>query len=244
MLMNPSASGWIKKHIPTFEKEIANAHYTEEEFYHAMKENGFVYANSVATISYPKGTTYQLTLEEISKVNLLDGLGFVYFQLHPTHAVSDFIKSANDFYEYLKTHSWFSFHIPGFTSSPTSHLEKVIQKRVQTGESTLQRNFSSLISNALLYLDVLTFEHYLKTENNPAHFAKSLEALLTNTVYLAFSQKTNKSTHEELVLKLLEISLRYNKIEETSLPFKELDYSLHQNPIERHYILDLACMTI
>lgn len=242
--MNPSASGWINKHLPTFQNEIVSENFSEIEFYNQLKKIGFIYANSVKTLSYPSGTTYKLTLEELSKVNLFDSLGFAYFNLRPKAKPQDFLESATAFYAYLEKHSWFSFKIPGLKTSIDGKLEKILQQRVQTNESIIQKNFSSLIANALLYLDVLAFQHYLKTEDNPANFAKTLEALLANTVFLAFQQKSDKSTHEQLMLKLLETSLRYNKIEETSLSFKALNYSLHKNPLERHYILDLGCLTV
>ncbi len=242
--MNPSASGWIKKHLPIFQQEIIAQNYTEEQFYRKLKTIGFIYANSISTLSYPDGTTYQLTLEEISKINLFDSLGYVYFQIHPQAEHPDFINSVIAFYDYLKEHSWFNFSIPFVKSSADAKLEKIITKRVQLNASALEKNFSSLISNALLYLDVLTYKHYLETqESNPVDFAKSLEALLANTVYLAFKKKTDKTTHEKLVLKLLETSIRYNKIEEVSLPYEKLNYRRHQAPLECLYIIDLACMT-
>lgn len=242
--MNPSASGWIKKHLPTFQKTILEANYTPTKFYEKLQLVGFIYANSVKTISYPSGTTYELTLEELSKINLFDALAFVYYENQEHPNPDSFIANAIAFYAHLEKHSWFSFKIPGFKNSNTTKLEKILEQRIQLDESRLQRNFGSLIANALLYLDVLAFKHFLKAEGNPAEFAKSLEALLANTVFLAFQEKSKKSDHEKLMLKLLQTSLRYNEIEETSRSFHELDYSLHKNPLERQYILDLACLTI
>lgn len=244
--MNPSASGWIKKHWPTCQKTILQPDFSAPLFYKELQTVGFVYANSVKTVSYPAGTTYELTLEELSKINLFDALAFTYFQTQEEEGTLDsFLERTTAFYSHLGRHSWFSFKIPGLIkASVDSRLEKILEQRVQTNESVLQRNFSSLIANALLYLDVLTFKHFLESQGNPAGFAKSLEALLANTVFLAFQEKDNQSTHEKLMLKLLETSLRYNKIEDTSLSFKALDYSLHKNPLERQYILDLACLTV
>lgn len=242
--MNPSASGWIKKHLPTFQKTILETDYTASKFYKSLKSVGFIYANSVKTVSYPSGTTYELTLEELSKINLFDALAFTYYKNQDQADSDSFLTSAVAFYAHLEKHSWFSFKIPGFKDSNSTKLEKILEQRIQLDESVLQRNFGSLIANALLYLDVLAFKHFLKAEGNPAQFAKSLEALLANTVFLAFQEKSKKSDHEKLMLKLLQTSLRYNEIEETSRSFKELDYSLHKNPLERQYILDLACLTV
>ncbi len=241
--MNPSASGWIKKHLPVFKETIVTPALSEEAFYHKLKQVGFIYANSIGTLSYPHGTTFKMTLEEISKVNLFDSLGHAFFSYHPQADTSDFLDSVINFYDYLKKHSWFNFNLPLIKTSPEGKLEKIIQDRVQTSSSAIQKNFSSLIANALLYLDVLTYRHYLKTDSTPVSFAKSLEALLANTIYIALKQKSDKSHHEELVLKLLDTSIRYNTIEEISLPYIELDYSKHKSSLECLYILDLACMT-
>lgn len=176
--MNPSASGWIKKHISIFEKEIVAQNFSEEEFYKQLKETGFIYANSVSTISYPNGTTYQLTLEELSKINLFDSLGYRYFKRNPQAEAKDFIKAAIEFYDYLKKNSWFNFHLPFIKISSEEKFEKIITNRIQTNQSFFHKNFSALITNALLYLDVLTFDHFLEIDGNPIDFAKSLEAPL------------------------------------------------------------------
>lgn len=242
--MNPSASGWIKKHLPVFEKEIIEANYSEDQFYQQLKNTGFIYANSISSITYSESSTFPLTLEEISKINLFDALGYVFFNLNPEASTSDFLQQATDFYDFLKKNSWFNFHIPFLKSSTGAKLEKIIDQRVRTNERTIQRNFSSLIANALLYLDVLTFEYFLKTGGDPIHFAKNFEALLANTIFIALQQKSNKSKHEKLVLRLMESSLRYNKIEEISHPFDKLNYSAHQDKTEGLYIFDLACLAV
>ncbi len=242
--MNPSASGWIKKHIPVFEKEILENKYSDHSFYKKLKDTGFIYANSLSTISYPNGTTYQLTPDELSKINLFDSLGQLYFSVCPQKDTSNFLEQVIGFYAYLKKHSWFSFHLPFIKPSKEEQFEKILDHRIQTNQRFIQKNFSTLITNALLYLDVLTFEHYLQTNGNPIDFATSLEALLANTVYVAFKQKSNKNTHEELILKLLDTSIRYNDIKDVSQPYEDLNYDKHQSPMECQYILDLACMTV
>lgn len=242
--MNPSSSGWIKKHLPVFEKEIRQKDYTQEEFYTALRQAGFIYANSLKTISYPKGTKLKLNLKELSKINLLDGLAFTYFTINPQATHEDFVQTAIDFYQYLKKHSYFNFKIPFLKHSPQEKLEKIIDERLKTNHSTLEKNFSSLVSNALLYLEVLVFRHYLKTDTNPSEYAQSLEALLANTIYIALTQKSDKDEYDQLVIAMLEASIRYNKIDEVILKFKDLNYKKHQLPLECLYILDLACMTV
>ncbi len=242
--MNPSSSGWLNKHLPVFKKGILSQNYTRIQFYSELKRTGFIYANSLSTISYPQGTSYPLTLEEASKVNLFDSLGYMYFTIYPDSNEDEFISAANRFYDYLKEHSWFKFELPFIKQGPETKLEKIIHDRIKTNESLLKRNFSALIANALLFLDVLTFRYYLENNDDPVAYAQEMEALLANTLYFAVKQKNEKTKHEEIVLKLLEASLRYNKIEDVLIPYEQFNYGKHQLPLECQYILDLTCITV
>lgn len=242
--MNPSAPGWIRKHLAVFDNKIRQESYEREEFYNKLREVGFIYAHSVSTISYPGGTTYQLTLEEISKINLFDSMAFMYFNYKPHGNFDEFMDSLNAYYDYLKKNSWFQFNIPFIKPTREERLEKIIHDRIRTNESLLKRNFSALIANALLFLDVLAYKHFLETDDDPILYAKSMEALLANTFFLALKKKSDKTTHEEMVLKLIDASLRYNKVEEVALPYEKLNYGKHQLPLECLYILDLACLTV
>lgn len=242
--MNPSAKGWIKKHYPVFEKEVIHASYSKEEYYNCLLNCGFIYANSLSAVSYPNGTKLQLNLEELSKVNLFDALGFMYFHKNPQAKTEDFVANCVGFYHYLKTHSWFEFKIPLLKSTKEEELEKILSKRIQTNQSVIQKNFSSLLSNALLFLEVLVYEHYLSTEADPLAYAKSLEALIANTIYVALSQKSNKDEYDKLVMGMLDASIRYNQIEEVVLNFEDLNYNQHRLPLECRYLLDLTCMTV
>src|SRR5699024_9849474 len=140
--MNPSASGWIKKHQTAFESQIQSYQYNADDFYNQLKKIGFIYANSIATITYPKGTTYRLTPEEISKINLFDSLGYVFFEHNPKAQYRDFLQRASDFYRYLKSNSWFHFEIPFAKPSIATQLEKIIEKRIQTNQNIFQKSFS------------------------------------------------------------------------------------------------------
>lgn len=242
--MNPSSSGWLNKHLPAFKKGILSQNYTRIQFYSELKRTGFIYANSLSTISYPQGTSYTLTLEEASKINLFDSLGYMYFTIYPDSNEDEFISAANRFYDYLKEHSWFKFELPFIKQSSEAKLEKIIHDRIKTNESLLKRNFSALIANALLFLDVLTFRYYLENNDDPVAYAQEMEALLANTLYFAVKQKNEKTKHEEIVLKLLEASLRYNKIEDVLIPYEQFNYGKHQLPLECQYILDLTCITV
>lgn len=64
--------------------------------------------------------------------------------------------------------------------------------RIQTNEPLFKKNFSHLITNALLYLDIFVFDHYLLTGLDPHPYATKLEATLGSLVWLALNQKEQK----------------------------------------------------
>lgn len=242
--MNPSAAGWIKKHFSEFNNKIILPGYTEEAFYQKIKQTGFVYANSVSVLTYPHGTTYRLTPAEMGKINLFDSLGYTFFKWNPQADEAAFIQSANAFYNYLKTHHWFDFNIALTKANAYGQLEKIITHRIQTTQNILQKSFSNLIANAFLYLDVLIYAHFLKTQDNPLTYARSVEAIIANTIYVALTQKTKKDDQDQLILKMLEVSIRYNKIEDIVLNYEDLNYRKHRLPLESLYLLDLSCMVV
>ncbi|MDR6300841.1 LETM1-related biofilm-associated protein [Mesonia maritima] len=242
--MNPSASGWINKHFP---KAIlfSEKKYSAEAFYENLRATGFIYANSVSTLTYQnEKVLVDLTTEEITKINLFDSLVVTYYASSENPTKQDCLEKIVAFYKLLEKQNNSFFKISLFKSSSEEKLEKILQHRIQTNENLVQKNFSNLITNALLYIDVLAFQHYLETEEDPFAYSQRLEALFTNTVLLAFEEKGMKNNYEKLILRLLQNSLRYTKITSTLSTFEELNFSTLQSYSEKKYLLDLACITV
>ena len=52
-------------------------------------------------------------------------------------------------------------------------------KEFKTNSNTISKNFSHIITNALLFIDVLAFEHFLKKNNTlPADYLKNIEQIV------------------------------------------------------------------
>src|SRR5690606_28356681 len=96
--------------------------------------------------------------------------------------------------------------LPG--SAPSTNLEKIIDERVQTNDNFISKNFSHIVTNALLFIDVLAFEQYLIFGTIPEKYLKRTEENIISVVSLALKIKTNKSAHDNLLIKLFEASVR------------------------------------
>ncbi|GLB51688.1 hypothetical protein NBRC110019_07270 [Neptunitalea chrysea] len=240
--MNPSASGWIHKYL-TYKDEINMLKNDDDSlFYPKLKLCGFIYGSSVFCVN-DNFEDLILTTEEITKINLFAALYNVYYTTRKTD--EHFITTCVAFYEQLKKES-FSL-LPDFFSDKKneSQLEKIIAKRVLFDSNIITKNFSSVLTNALLYIDVLAFKKYLEVENHDSVlYVKELETVIENVVIATISTKKEKSTYDKQLLKLFEASLRYHE----HYVNRKLTYEEHldflTNDLEKRYLLDMTCMTV
>lgn len=241
--MNPSASGWIKVHLDYLLKHLENKPTDELGMYLKLRDIGFIYGTSRSTLCDEESKQLKWTEEEKTKVNLFDALVFTFYDTISNASAQECIKAILEFYEMLDTDSSKSvFKLLKDTSA--ERLEKVIDHRIKTNEPLLKKNFSHLITNALLYIDALAFEHYLITQEAPIAYAKRFEAIVIQTVWIALSRKQIKDTYNELLLKLFESSVRYNNWPiENSTALKQLIESVDQ-PLEKQYLLDVCALAV
>jgi hypothetical protein len=87
----------------------------------------------------------------------------------------------------------------------------------------------SHVTNALLFIDVLAFRQYLIYGVIPNEYLKKIEEAVVSVVSLALKTKTNKSTYDDLLIKLFEASVRYSKFSKVSVQNLE---ELHLNYFE------------
>ena len=241
--MNPSSSGWINKHQPVINRFLNAQKIDASEFYELALRSGFLYGVSVTSITYGKKEPLKWTEIERTKLNLFDCLYYTYF--HNQRDESDFYTEVCAFYEQInpKHTSYFSSFSKNKPGAAT--LEKIIQERVQTNEARFERNFSNLITNALLFLDVIAFEQYLKNKSELKNYAAALEAGLMNIIWIALMQKEEKEQYDYLLLKLFEKSLRYTKaINQEAQSLDDLSLAPFQTLFEKRYALDLGALAL
>ena len=190
--MNPSARGWIKKLQKALEGINALDRIHIDEYYDALRDCGFIYGNNAKVIiqSFRK---FDLTEEERCKVNLVIAFLAVY---NNEKTSKPFIESVNDFYSTVTEHktSIFDEILGGKIASTT--LEKLIHKRIQIEQNQLTKNFNYFLINALLFVDILGYQRYLRQQYITEAYFIRLEAAIETIVINLIESKTNKSkTH-------------------------------------------------
>jgi hypothetical protein len=130
-------------------------------------------------------------------------------------------------------------------SSPALNLEKIIDSRVQTNEDIISKNFSHILTNALLFVDALSFHQYLLHGKIPEKYLKKIEESTVSIVSLALKTKSIKSKYDDLLLKLFEASVRYSKFSKVSVQnLEELELDYFTSELEKFYLIDMAGMAL
>ena len=183
--------------------------------------------------------------EEISKVALLNTLFGVYALTKKETNTENFISETVAFYNQMHPEGFNLFKKILPKNNPSLTLEKIIDERVQTNDSIISKNFSHLVTNALLFMDVLAFRQYIIHGAIPEKYLKKIEETIVNIVTLALKIKSNKTQYDDLLIKLFEASIRYSKFSKDSvqnLESLQLDY--FTNELEKKYLIDIAGMAL
>ena len=244
-MINPSVPGWIDKFFS--EQQISKMELVTENdtFYTALRKSGFIYGH---IISLDTKLVIPITgwfKEEVSKVALLNSLLGVYSVTKEQLNWEEFITETVSFYNEMHPEEFNLFKKLLPKNSPSLTLEKFIDERVQTNENIISKNFSHLVTNALLFIDVLAFRQYLMHGTIPEKYLKKIEETIVNIVTLALKIKTNKSQYDDLLIKLFEASIRYSKFSKNSnLSIETLELDFFTNELEKNYLIDIAGMAL
>ena len=238
-MINPSANGWIKKFFSENKSNYKDYSNDLLTFYHDVRTSGFIYGHVIHINLVNPTDTSQLSSDEITKIALLNSLFSVYKIISNSEDETVFVEKAISFYTHL--------HQKGnllFTKSKPN-LEECIATRIQTNENIFSKNFSHIITNALLFMDILAFKKYLEIEENPVNYLKRIEESTIVLVSNALSVKENPSQYDALLVKLFENSLRYTKFYRKQLEHSDFEqFDKFDSVIEKLYLLDLATMAM
>ena len=238
-MINPSANGWIKKFFSENKSNYKDYNNDLLTFYHDVRTSGFIYGHVIHINLVNPTDTSQLSSDEITKIALLNSLFSVYKIISNSEDETVFVEKAISFYTHL--------HQKGnllFTKSKPN-LEECIATRIQTNENIFSKNFSHIITNALLFMDILAFKKYLEIEENPVNYLKRIEESTIVLVSNALSVKENPSQYDALLVKLFENSLRYTKFYRKQLEHSDFEqFDKFDSVIEKLYLLDLATMAM
>ena len=233
--MNPSARGWIKKLIKEVSLSNAFLECSEDDFYLALRQSGFIYGSNINIANEVIKKT-DLTEDEICKVNLLLALLLTH---HNSDSSLSPTESIINFYSEIDIHktSFFQNILRGKKSN--AQLEKIIHKRIQINDNIITKNFNYFVINALLFVDVLAYSKYLKSQSVSNTYIKNLEASIETISLDVLNAKVLKTEYDESLIKLFESSLRFQN--NLHVSYDEAIIPIKTN-LEKLYLLDIACM--
>ncbi len=246
--MNPSASGWIPKFISQYKKQGLIDDYTDEDhFYNHLKSTGFLYGVSIKALPKDPVSNLIITTDEYTKINLFHTLLFTFFTKNPKGSFEEAIDSIIRFYKTLEKGKISFLNKLSLTQSASSNLEHILSSRLQDSNGILKKKSTSIITHALLFVDVLSFRKFLDSPNFLKKFTQELENIIINCCFLALKAKMNKDKFDLQLIELYESSTDY--LIETHQRFSKLsldsieDTSNYDN-YEKEYILDLCSLAV
>ena len=244
-MINPSTNGWIDKFFTENQDNFIDFKSNYVSFYESCRTTGFIYGYVVNFQLKTPLNTSKWSYDEITKVGFLNTLFSVYLLENQKGNTKDFIELVYEFYKIIQPENlnFIKKILP--EGSRSSRLEKVINDRIQTNQNSISKNFSHVITNALLFIDVLAFHHYLKNNNLPNDYLKNIESDCIKIISFALNIKQYKSKYDELLLKLFENSIRYTKFTTIdSFAFSDLKLLKYNEILEKLYLLDIAQMAL
>lgn len=242
-MINPSASGWIDKYFS--EQKQISVPENSTLLYKLIRNSGFIYGHIIKINTDIPIDISGFKTDEISKISLLNTLFSVFCLNNNTQNHIEFIEKTVAFYNEINPKS-FSFFDKLRSNNNSTRLESLINERVQTNKDIISKNFSHILTNALLFVDVLAFNKFITNGEVPEKYLQKTEAIILNIVSLALQIKTKKTQNDVLLNKLFEASVRYTKFSDKtkSTDLDSLSLNYFKDDLEKYYLLDLAGMSL
>lgn len=244
-MINPSTHGWIDKFFTEQSQSEHSFPENDTDFYERTRATGFIFGHIIGFDTSIEIETDGRLPQELTKLGMLNTLFQAYRLTRQDNNTSFFVTEAVNFYNSMIPKGFNPLKKMLESSSPSSKLEKIIHDRVQTNEDLFSKNFSHVITNALLFIDVLAFKQHLEKGSVPEKYSNKIEDIIISIVSLSLKTKTGISPHDDLLLKLFESSVRYNKFSVSNITsIESLDLSYLRNDIEKYYIIDLSGISL
>ncbi len=242
--MNPSSNGWIPKFLNGFDPEHLIQNSADHEvFYTNLKKTGFIYGVSVTTMLEKPVSQLNLTKEELTKINLFHAFLYAYQLKYKDATHEAFLDTLITFYKSIERGKRSFFQKLRFTKSPSDNLEAILSARLQEANTLLKKDTASLLTYALLYVDVLAFQQYLKEPGSLKDYLESLEHVLIECSVLALKSKQVKNKYDHLVIEMVSSSSEFMTNAEPTSQISAL-FTSEMSVLERQYVLDICCLAV
>ena len=246
--MNPSAPDWILKFLNLYDrKELVGRYENDKEYYKALRKVGFIYGISVSLLPERNTNILKLTREEFTKVNLFHALAYQFFKQNPHASDQEALQDILAFYKELEKGKTGFFHKFSLSHSVSHSLENLLSARLQEANTLMKKNSLSLLTYALLFLDVLAYRHWLRDPKTSKKVYQQLEDGVLNYCFFTLKSKQKKSKYDNLLIELYETSSDYVLAETADGGpsfLRKMEYLHTADSLERKYILDMCSLTI
>jgi len=218
-----------------------------EEFYKNLKETGFIYGTSIDSILKKPISSFRLTNEEYTKINLFHYLIYTHQNYNPEATVEQGIVSIIKYYTLFENGKRSFFDRLKLPAKADHSLEQILSSRIQGTNTILRKNSASMLTYALLYIDTLGYAHFLEGKKQVKKFTQDLEATVINICFLALNAKKDKHKYDLLLLELFESSSNYLLTKAEHKNIRKIDdfVLLRDEPfLLKVYLLDLSCLAV
>lgn len=243
MQINPSINGWIEKFLKQYAADMSD-YTTDESFFLACQKSGLIYGY---VVNYHLDNNLDDTKwdnEEKMKVGFLATL----FALYKTKKETDyqlFIEDLFQFYTIISKGNFSFLNMVLPHANSYQKLESIINERLQTNDNIVTKNFTHMVTNSMLYIDVLAFEYYLNQNTINLDFFKNLERKCLALIMFSLNVKKQKSEYDIMLLKMFENSLRYSKVSKVkSNEIIDVVFEGNRSVLEGMYLYEIAHMTL
>ena len=243
MQINPSINGWIEKFIQQHAADIVT-YDTNESFFRASQKSGLIYGY---VVNYHIKTDIDDTkwdAEEKMKVGFLATL-LALFQSQKLDSKTAFLNELLSFYDQISKGKFSFLNMVLPQSNSYQKLESIINERLQTNDNIVTKNFTHIVTNSMLYIDVLAFEYYLKNKSISLDFFKNIERKCLALIMFSLNVKKHKSEYDIMLLKMFENSLRYSKVSKiNNHEIIDIVFEGNRSELESLYLYEIAYMTL
>lgn len=243
MQINPSINGWIEKFIQQHAPDIVT-YDTDESFFRACQKSGLIYGY---VVNYHLKTDIEDTkwdAEEKMKVGFLATL-LALFQFQKLDSKTAFLNELLSFYDQISKGKFSFLNMVLPQSNSYQKLESIINERLQTNDNIVTKNFTHIVTNSMLYIDVLAFEYYLNHNSINLDFFKNLERKCLALIMFSLNVKKHKSEYDVMLLKMFENSLRYSKVSKINdNEIIDIVFEGNRSELESLYLYEIAHMTL
>ena len=242
--MNPSAQDWIKKFLSTYKEDVISLQFTSKDaFYDLLNATGFLYGNANSLI-LKHDIDLALSHQECTKVNLFHALLYTGISNTPSASPQEVISTIVKYYKALDKAKTGFLKAITFSSSETSNLESILSKRLHEINTVNKTNAVSLLTYALLYVDVLAFEYWLSEGSDSKVFTKNLELQTMLCCFGSLNAKQEKTQYDSMLISLFESSSQYKDAEQSLETANSKENFEQFSGYARKYIFDVSTLAV